>query len=173
MLFLDPSAQVLVGVNQPHTMLSLGGRRGWLLRSKQDGGLMNLCWLALQSKLKSYGFMLNGNSWSCMAMSDFLLSYYQQTLNNILYVQISKCAKLEAIISQIVWIFESRQIFETDDQPHNCFVHTYFLCALFCMQRKAINLLISINWNSRISCVTVNSFDPALGWCDRVRYNIY
>lgn len=62
-----------------------------------------------------------------MAMSDFLLSYYQQTWNNILYVQIPKCAKLEAIISRSFEFLKVDKFFETDDQPHNCFVHTYFL----------------------------------------------
>lgn len=54
-------------------------------------------------------------------------------------------------------IFESRQILNVMISHTTVLYILIFLCT-FLYANKAINLLISINWNGRISCVTISLF---------------
>ena len=117
--------------------------------SKQEGGLWNLLWLAPSSP-----------SWSpvvfCLLViadrvwhqfpPDFLLSRYQHRLEKIFYM--SKYLNVlnwrQLFLGS--WILESRKSFKVMTS-HTIVLYRLFLCT-FLYAKKAINLLISINWNA-------------------------
>lgn len=89
--------------------------------------------------------------------SGFLLSHHKHELKIVFY--------MSKYLNVLNWrqLFLGRRIFEIGQILKSMISHTavlyilVFLCT-FLYTNRPINLLISINWNGRISCVSISLF---------------